>query len=308
MTELAALYELVGRAGSYAMLRFSAATDDPATGALLQKVQERGAAIETELLFFDLEWQALPDERAEELLRARRHGAVRPPPARVAPPGPAPAERARGARDDRAARHRAAAPGRGCSRSRSRRSRSTWTAASRSSWRCREAVPARPRRAPARRRRDHRGAPARACARARSRSTRCSQEKATEDRLRKFPHWLAARNIENEASDESVEALVDTVRGRYEIARRWYRLKARAARRRPAGRLRPQRKRRHRGGDDRVAGRARPGARHLRVVLPGARRPDHALLRRALDRRARRGPASAAARSPRRRCRRSTRT
>jgi oligoendopeptidase F len=51
-------------------------------------------------------------------------------------------------------------------------------------------------------------------------------EKATEDRLRKFPHWLAARNIENEASDESVEALVDTVRGRYEIARRWYRLKA----------------------------------------------------------------------------------
>ena len=45
--------------------------------------------------------------------------------------------------------------------------------------------------------------------------------------MRRFPHWLAARNIENEASDESVEALVDAVRGRYEIARRWYRLKAR---------------------------------------------------------------------------------
>jgi oligoendopeptidase F len=52
-------------------------------------------------------------------------------------------------------------------------------------------------------------------------------EKATDDRLRGFPHWLAARNIENEVSDESVEALVDAVRARYEIARRWYRLKAR---------------------------------------------------------------------------------
>src|SRR3712207_3584281 len=68
-TELAAIYELVGRAGSYAMLRFSADTEDPATGALLQVAQERGAAIETQLLFFDLEWQGLDDETAERLLQ-----------------------------------------------------------------------------------------------------------------------------------------------------------------------------------------------------------------------------------------------
>jgi hypothetical protein len=47
------------------------------------------------------------------------------------------------------------------------------------------------------------------------------------DRLRDYPHWLAARNLANEASDESVSALVDAVRGRYELAQRWYRLKAR---------------------------------------------------------------------------------
>ena len=41
-----------------------------------------------------------------------------------------------------------------------------------------------------------------------------------------YPHWLAARNLANEASDESVEALVSAVAGRYELARRWYRLKA----------------------------------------------------------------------------------
>src|SRR4029077_7179538 len=52
-------------------------------------------------------------------------------------------------------------------------------------------------------------------------------DKSTDDRLRRYPHWLAARNLSNEASDESVQALIEAVRGRYEIARRWYRLKAR---------------------------------------------------------------------------------
>ena len=65
MRELAEIHDLVGRAGSYAALRFSTDTADPARGALLQRVQERGTAIETTLLFFELEWAALPDERAE---------------------------------------------------------------------------------------------------------------------------------------------------------------------------------------------------------------------------------------------------
>src|SRR5918998_4711106 len=68
MRELAALQELVGRAGSYAMLNFATATADPERGALLQRVQERGTQIETALLFFELEWAALDDERAEALL------------------------------------------------------------------------------------------------------------------------------------------------------------------------------------------------------------------------------------------------
>jgi oligoendopeptidase F len=51
-------------------------------------------------------------------------------------------------------------------------------------------------------------------------------DKATKDRLRSYPHWLASRNLANEASDESVAALIEAVSGRYELARRWYRLKA----------------------------------------------------------------------------------
>ncbi len=68
MRELAEIQELAGRAGSYAVLNFSINTADPARGALLQRMQELGTAIETALLFFELEWAALEDERAEELL------------------------------------------------------------------------------------------------------------------------------------------------------------------------------------------------------------------------------------------------
>jgi oligoendopeptidase F len=51
-------------------------------------------------------------------------------------------------------------------------------------------------------------------------------DKAVDDRLRKYPNWLADRNLANEASDESVQALLTAVRNRYELPRRWYRLKA----------------------------------------------------------------------------------
>src|SRR5437868_10381676 len=51
-------------------------------------------------------------------------------------------------------------------------------------------------------------------------------DKAVEDRLRRYPHWLAARSLANEASDESVMALIEAVRRRYDIPQRWYTLKA----------------------------------------------------------------------------------
>src|SRR5438874_2418546 len=68
MLELAEIQDMMGRAASYAALLFSTDTADPARGALLQRTQERATEIETKLLFFDLEWAALDDARAEELL------------------------------------------------------------------------------------------------------------------------------------------------------------------------------------------------------------------------------------------------
>ena len=96
MRELEAINELIGRVGSYASLRFATDTADPARGALLQLVQERATEIETLLLFFELEWAAVDDDRAEELLAADAPGPLPPPPAQRAPLPPPPALRERG--------------------------------------------------------------------------------------------------------------------------------------------------------------------------------------------------------------------
>lgn len=68
MTKLADISDRAGRALNYAHLRFAADTADPANGALLQMGSERATRIQTQLLFFDLEWAALDDEVAEALL------------------------------------------------------------------------------------------------------------------------------------------------------------------------------------------------------------------------------------------------
>jgi oligoendopeptidase F len=227
MRELAELQELVGRAGSYAMLRFTTATADPERGALLQMVQERVTQIETALIFFELEWAALDDERAEELLAhedldfARHH--------------------LRAARRYRP--HLLSEPEERILAEKSLTSSSAWsrlfeeqTAA--------VAVDLPGASEPVALEvalsrlfspdRDERRSTAEAVTRALEPGLRVRgyvlntllAEKMIDDRLRNYSHWLASRNLANEASDESVAALIEAVRGRYELPRRWYRLKA----------------------------------------------------------------------------------
>ena len=227
MRELAALQELIGRGGSFAMLQFATATADPARGALLQKVQERATQIETTLLFFDLEWAALDDEQAETLLAydgldfCRHH--------------------LRTARRYRP--HLLSEPEERILAEKSLTSSSAWTRLFEEQTAAIEVtLPDAPKPvaleialsrlfSPDR---EQRRQTAEAVTTALAPGLRVRgfvlntllAEKMVEDRLRKYPHWLAARNLANEASDESVAALVTAVRGRYELARRWYRLKA----------------------------------------------------------------------------------
>src|SRR5215213_8585652 len=228
MQELAALQELVGRAGSYAMLRFATATADPERGALLQKVQERGTQIETTLLFFELEWAALDDEHAETLLAADGLDFAR--------------HHLRTARRYRP--HLLSEPEERILAEKSLTSNSAWTRL------FEEQTAAIGVTLPGAEEpvaleialsrlfsadREERRTTAEAVTTALQPGLRVRgyvlntllAEKMVEDRLRSYPHWLASRNLANEASDASVEALIEAVRGRYELARRWYRLKAR---------------------------------------------------------------------------------
>ena len=174
MHELAAIGELVGRAGSYAGLRFAVDTADPATGALMARVEERGTAINNELLFFELEWAEVA-RRARRRAARRRAARVLPPLPRVrAPLPPAPADRAGGAHPRREGGHRDSAWVRLFSELTSAITVDLDGAHGEPRAGPVAAEVARPRRAPHRRRGGHRRARARACARARSCSTRCS--------------------------------------------------------------------------------------------------------------------------------------
>src|SRR3954453_21619560 len=70
MHEPEALQELLGRAGSYAMLNFAGDTADPPRGGLLPKVQEGGTRIGTTPRVSELGGAAPDDERAPEVLAA----------------------------------------------------------------------------------------------------------------------------------------------------------------------------------------------------------------------------------------------
>jgi oligoendopeptidase F len=226
MHRLEEINDRVGRAGSYAALRFSTDTADPARGALLQRVQERATEIETTLLFFELEWAALDDARAEELLQVPELEFCR--------------HYLRSARRYRP--HLLSESEEKVLAEKSISSQSAWgrlfgelVAALRVQLDEQELtldVALSRLQSPDR---DERRAASQAVTAALEPGVRTrafiyntlAYDKSVEDRLRSYPHWLASRNLANEASDESVMALIEAVRGRFDIPQRWYALKAR---------------------------------------------------------------------------------
>jgi oligoendopeptidase F len=68
--ELESIRERVDRVLSYAYLVFAADTQNPKHGAMLQRAQERFTDLQRHLLFFELEWTAVPERKAEEWMKA----------------------------------------------------------------------------------------------------------------------------------------------------------------------------------------------------------------------------------------------
>jgi oligoendopeptidase F len=51
-------------------------------------------------------------------------------------------------------------------------------------------------------------------------------DKSIDDRLRGYPTWISARNLRNDTTDEAVQALIDAAVSRYDVVQRYYTLKA----------------------------------------------------------------------------------
>jgi len=225
MRELEEINELIGRAGSFASLEFATDTADAARGALLQLVQERATEIETLLLFFELEWAAVDDDKADELLASGRLDRYR--------------HHLRSVRRYRP--HLLSESEEKILTEKSISSQAAWgrlfgelVAAVRVDLDDKELaleVALSRLQSPDR---EVRRTAADAVSAALEPGLRTRGfiyntlvfDKSVEDRLRRYPNWLASRNLANEAADESVMALIEAVRGRYDIPQRWYRLKA----------------------------------------------------------------------------------
>jgi oligoendopeptidase F len=236
MTLVATFEDTMGRVGSYAGLRFAEDSIEEARGALMAKVQERATTIATRLVFFELEWAATDDDHVESVLgderlafcahhlrnlRRYREHLLTEPEERVLTEtsvsgGSAwvrffselsssievvlPAALVGGADDDGDAtvgleqglsllQH----PDRGVRHT----AAAAVTAGLAPGLRTRAYV-----------------------------FNTLLLDKSVDDRLRAYPSWISSRNLSNEASDESVQALVEAVVARYDIPQRWYSLKA----------------------------------------------------------------------------------
>jgi oligoendopeptidase F len=225
MGDLAELNDAVGRAGSYAGLRFSVDTSDPERGAAMQRFQEQATAITTRILFFELEWAEVDDARAAELLASDELDFCRYY-----------LESARRYRP-----HLLTEPEEKILSEKHVTGSSAW---SRLFDELTSAIVVELPDGPTSLEQglSRLGSPDREERRVAAEAVTVSLEpglrtrafvfntlmadKATDDRLRNYDSWIASRNLSNEASDSSVQALVDAVVGRYDIPQRWYRLKA----------------------------------------------------------------------------------
>lgn len=214
------------RALYFAHLTFSTNMAEPARGALVARLQEKAAALETQLLFLGLEWAAVPDGAAEVVLadpaldRWRHHlrslRKFRPylltePEERIltekAVSGVSSWSRLY---EEQLGALRVALDGEQISletamarlysgeREVRRTAADAVTVALEPGLRTRTSI-----------------------------FNAILLDKSIDDRLRAYPTWITSRNLSNETTDEAVAALVDAAVSRYDVPQRYYRLKAR---------------------------------------------------------------------------------
>lgn len=221
-----ALVERAGRAAAFASLNWTQNTEDPARGALMQRVTERGAQLSQKLVFMELELAHTPDEVAAgwlaapelsqyrhwlETVRLYRPYLLSEPEEKIL------SEKAVTGRsawerffDETHAAARYELDGEKLSRDQVLGKLYS----------------------PDRDLRQRAAASITAGLKHLKRTTTyvfntILADKASDDRLRRYPTWISARNLSNQVDDATVDALINAVTSRYDIVARYYRLKRR---------------------------------------------------------------------------------
>ena len=227
VVELERLKSISTRVETFARLRLAADSSDQSRGALVQKVRERNTQIDTELLFFDLEWSGLDDGIAERLLV-----------------DPALAQYANVLRSERRYKpYQLSEPEERISAEKNLTGAGAWSRffnellsdlrvdLDGEDLSLDETLAKLSRLTD----QDERAHVAEAVTGALRPGVRTRgyilntilNERAIEDRLRGYSSWIAARNLANEIPDEAAQSLVDAIVARYDIPQRFYALKAR---------------------------------------------------------------------------------
>jgi oligoendopeptidase F len=224
LRRLEELHELLGRAGTYAYLHWSTNSEDPARGALLQRVREISTEVVQQVLFFDLELVKIDDERFAALLpdpqltHYRHYLEVQ----RLFKP------------------HLLSEPEEKILSEKALTGAGAWArffdetlSAARFPFRQEKITEQEilsklydPDRAV---RRDGALGFTEGLKQRLRELTYCFNtllaDKASDDKLRNYKTWISSRNLANEIRDETVEALVSAVTSRYDLVKRFYQLK-----------------------------------------------------------------------------------
>jgi oligoendopeptidase F len=225
------IHELSGKARSYAYLNWSANTEEPANGALLQRTTERASRLNQKLVFVELEWANVPDEAAQAVMADPR---LTPEPGRTYRHWLEIARRYRpyllSEAEEKILAEKAVT------------GRYAWMrffdevhGAARyeldGDMLPQQTILSRlygPDRDSRQRAADSVSSGLRDLRRTTTYVfNNILADKNSDDQLRGYPSWISARNMDNEVEDDTVEALISAVTSRYEIVARYYRLKRR---------------------------------------------------------------------------------
>jgi oligoendopeptidase F len=223
---VADIQDRVGRAYAYAYLHWSTDTNDPERGALLQEVREAYTRIHQALLFVEVEWAQMPEDRAETLLadealadyrhyleleHLQREHVLSEPEEKILSEKSVTGSGAwtrffdetMGATqytldDEEMSQQEILAKLYEPDRDLRRRAALAFTEGLEANQRTLTFI-----------------------------FNTLLADKASNDRLRGYDHWLQSRNLSNEVDDAMVEALIDAVTSRYDLVARFYQLKQR---------------------------------------------------------------------------------